>query len=63
MKSFRYTIYGCMLFIAAILMTSNATAQDEKKNRNSSKRDSVKAAKIAEGKGILSFLGGPGYTP
>jgi hypothetical protein len=36
---------------------------EEKKNGKSAKRDSVKAAKIAEGKGILTFLGGPGYTP
>jgi hypothetical protein len=29
----------------------------------SEKRDSTKTAKIAAGEGVLSFLGGPGYTP
>ena len=27
------------------------------------RKDSIKSAKIAAGEGILSFLGGPGYTP
>jgi hypothetical protein len=35
----------------------------QKKNDRAARKDSVKAAKIEAGEGILSLLGGPGYTP
>lgn len=41
----------------------NAQEQEKKKKGFIARRDSIKQVKIAEGKGFLSFLGGPGYTP
>jgi hypothetical protein len=50
-----------LLFIGiSLLFTFELSAQEKKK---SARRDSVKTVKIENGEGILTFLGGPGYTP
>jgi hypothetical protein len=52
-----------LVVLINMLFCFELSAQEDKKNGKSARRDSIKAAKIAEGKGIATFLGGPGYTP
>lgn len=55
-----------LLILAVLLLSTfelNAQEEEKKKKGYMARRDSVKEAKIAEGRGVLSVLGGPGYTP
>jgi hypothetical protein len=63
------TIWGITkLLLGIILLFSyELSAQDELSVQEDlgffERRDSVKTAKIEQGKGVVSFLGGPAYTP
>ncbi|MCK5372240.1 MAG: hypothetical protein KAQ62_26950, partial [Cyclobacteriaceae bacterium] len=56
----RFTL---LILAMIILFCFELNAQEEKKKGFIARRDSTKEANIAAGKGFLSFLGGPGYTP
>jgi len=51
------------LVFATISLLFTAVLSAQEKTGRAARKDSIKAAKIAEGKGIFSVLGGPGYTP
>ncbi len=53
--------FTLLLTVFSLLFTSELSAQEKK--GFIARRDSIKQAKIAEGRGVLTFLGGPGYTP
>ena len=55
--------FAMLILAMNMLFCFELNAQEEKKKGFMARRDSVKDAKIAEGKGVLSILGGPGYTP
>ena len=58
---FRVTM---VIVLINMLFSFQLNAQEEKNKKGyMARRDSVKEAKIAEGRGVLSVLGGPGYTP
>ena len=52
--------FALIIIGISLLFTLELSAQEKKR---SARRDSVKTAKIEKGEGVLSFLGGPGYTP
>jgi len=56
-------ILRIFLLALGIIFVFNFELSAKDKNGWLAKRDSVKNAKIARGEGVLSFLGGPGYTP
>ena len=51
-----------LLFVVLSLLFAIELGAQEKKGR-AARRDSIKAVKIAEGRGIFTILAGPGYTP
>ncbi len=57
------SIWRLTLLFAAISLLFTAELSAQEKKGRAARKDSIKAVKIAEGKGIFSVLGGPGYTP
>ena len=55
-------IFRTLLLVLGMTLLFNGELSAQKKGWMA-RRDSIKQVKIAEGKGFLSFLGGPGYTP
>jgi hypothetical protein len=59
----RNSFMRIILLVLVISLAFNSELGAQKKNDRAARKDSVKAAKIEAGEGILSLLGGPGYTP
>lgn len=59
----KYSIMYVVLLVLAMTFVFNFEASAQEEPSRAERRDSIKSAKIAAGEGILSFLGGPGYTP
>ncbi len=59
----RNSILRIILLVLAMTFVFNFESSAQEEQSRAAKRDSVKIAKIAAGEGVLSILGGPGYTP
>ena len=62
-KNKAITLRSLILTVLGITLIFNLEVIAQKKTGFLARRDSVKKARIAEGEGFLSILGGPGYTP
>ena len=57
----RSSIMRIIMLILAITLVFNFELGAQEKHNRGARRDSIKAAKIEAGEGILSLLGGPSF--